>query len=95
VNKVNHPILLNPRTIKPWETQKAFDTLYQLAGTNTKGHNLGNMAKVFGIDDPFPDIDGSMIWQLWKEKKETLIEDYCASDVRITRELYKRIRDWV
>jgi len=93
-NNVSSPLLVHPRTIKPWETDKVFDTLYQLAGTNTKGHSLSNMAKLFQLEDRAPDIDGSLVWDLWRDGEHKLVAEYCENDVQLVRQLYKRIAEW-
>jgi len=94
-NNVGYSLLPHPRNIKPWETSKAVDTLYQLAGTDRKGMSLGNLAKLYGLNDAYPDIDGSMVWQMWKDGMETQVADYCAGDVRLVRALYYRIREFL
>lgn len=93
-NNVPYSFLPHPRTTKPWETMRAFDTLYQLAGPERKGYSLGNMAKLFDLLDDAPDIDGSMVWPLWKAGDYNLIADYCANDVELTRQLFNRIWEW-
>jgi predicted PolB exonuclease-like 3'-5' exonuclease len=94
VHGLNDPLLPNPREMKPWDTMKVFDTLYQLAGTNTKGMGLANVCKLFGIESAMPDIDGSMVWQMWQDGEHSKVADYCEDDVRMTRELFYRIREY-
>lgn len=94
VNDVDS-IFLPKREYKPWFTEHAFDTLYQLAGTKYSGHSLGNMAKVFGIPDKYPGVDGSLIWDMHKQGLHSVIKDYCENDVWITRQLYKRMDGFV
>jgi predicted PolB exonuclease-like 3'-5' exonuclease len=94
VNEVDS-LFLPRRDNKPWETSKVFDTLYQVAGKDFKGHSLGNMAKLFGIKDKYPDVDGSMIWDMYREGLLDSISEYCINDVEITRQLYKRINPYV
>lgn len=94
-NNVGYSFLPHPRTIKPWETQRVADTLWLLAGNERKGMSLGNMAKLFGLNDAHPDVNGSMVWQMWKDGMETQVADYCDGDVRLTRALYYRIRDFL
>ena len=94
-NHVNYAFLPNPRQVKPWDTMKVTDTLYQLAGTERKGMSLGNMAKLFGIEDPLSGIDGSMVWQMFRDGRIAEIEEYNCVDVEITRALYHRIRPWL
>ena len=80
--------------IKPWDTSKVFDTLGMLAGRDTKGYSLGNMAKLFGIIDPMENLDGSMVWEMWKSGLHNAVGEYCANDVSITRSLYNRIKEF-
>jgi hypothetical protein len=92
-----HQILspyLPPANAKPWEFEKVFDTLEALAGKDKQGYGLGNMARLFNIPDKFKDVDGSMIWDLWKLGLHESIGQYCANDVEITRNLFNRIADW-
>lgn len=86
---------LPDKQIKPWEMDKAFDTLYQLAGKDFKGHSLGNVCKVFGIPDNYPDVDGSMIWDMYREGLAESIQQYCANDVCMTRQLFNRIEGYL
>ena len=94
-NNVPYSFLPNPRTIKPWETSKVVDTLAVLAGRDFKGMSLGNLAKLYGLNDAHPDVDGSMVWQMWREGMETQVADYCAGDVRLVRALYHRIKEFL
>jgi 3'-5' exonuclease len=93
-NKVPYSFLPRPREVKPWDTMKVFDTLYQLEGTERKGYSLGNMARLFDLVDDCPGTDGSMVWDMWKAGEKRAIADYCANDVEITRQLFNRIREW-
>lgn len=94
-NNVVYSFLPHPRTIKPWETSKVVDPLTILAGRDFKGMSLGNLAKLYGLNDAHPDIDGSMVWQMWRDGMESQVADYCAGDVRLVRALYYRIRDFL
>jgi len=94
VHGINSPLLPNPRSIKPWETMKVFDTLYQLGGGNNKGYSLANMAKLLNIPDKFPDVDGSMVWDMWQKGMHNEVADYCEEDVRIVRHLFNAMREF-
>lgn len=93
-NSVPYYLLPHPRDLKPWERTKAFDTMQVLSMGNTKGYSLGNMCKLFNIPDPFPDVDGSQVWAMWMNGECDKVADYNAADVKMVRELYKRIREW-
>jgi len=91
-NKVNLSYWVPcPNKVRPWETERLFDTLHILAGRDTKGYSLGNMGKLFGIKDRYPEIDGSMIWDLYTQCKLNDITAYCENDVMMVRDLYKRM----
>jgi 3'-5' exonuclease len=50
-----------------------------------------DVAAFLGIEDRSNGIDGSMIYDLYKEGRIEEIKTYCMSDVECVREIYKRI----
>ena len=48
------------------------------------------MARLYGIPNPFPDLDGGKVEEM---NLKTLVE-YCANDVKMTRELARRTFGW-
>lgn len=94
-NKIPYAPLPHPRRIKAWETEKVVDTMYALGGREKKGYSLGAMCKLFGINDPNPEVDGSMVWDIFRAGRIREIEDYNVADVEMVRELYRRIREWI
>ena len=78
-----------PFDAKPWDTNP-FDTLVQWDSDRQKMISLDKLAKALGIQGK-SDIDGSMVYGMWKEGKFDEIAQYCADDVRMVRDVYKRI----
>jgi len=76
-----------PFDAKPWEYNLVYDTMIQWDAKNfTK---LDKLAKAFGIEGK--SMDGSKVYQMWKEGKHQEIADYCAKDVEMVRAVYKRM----
>lgn len=72
---------------KPWELNP-FDTMTQWDAKNFCG--LDKLLKAFNIGSK-GDVDGSMVYEMWKDGKHDEIAAYCRSDVENTRKLYKRM----
>ena len=53
-----------------------------------KARSLKAVAKMYGIDNPLPDLDGSMS----ADMDEATLAAYCANDVRMTFELARRTK---
>ena len=77
-----------PFNAKPWD-ESPYDTMSQWDQKNMV--SLDKIAKAFGIEGK-SDIDGSMIWGMFKESKFKEIAEYCEDDVRMAREVYKRMK---
>lgn len=60
----------------------------QAPGVRYRG--LKALAEMYGIDNPLPDLDGSMV----AEMDGLTLTQYCANDVRMTRELANRTRGY-
>ena len=63
-------------TMTKWSTQKRI--------------SMDKLARVLGIDGK-GDVDGSMVWDMYQRGEDKAIADYCADDVRMVREIYKRM----
>lgn len=63
-------------TMTKWSTQKRI--------------SADKLARVLGIKGK-SDIDGSMVWDMHQRGEHQAIADYCADDVRMVREIYKRM----
>ena len=84
-----------PHTIKPWDTHTCIDTLHVLSRGDRSGYGLADMCERLGIESLVPDVDGSMVWELWKANDRMAINKYCADDVQLVRGLFNRIREWI
>ena len=85
--------LINNIQIYPFTLKSIIDlrdkiNAYRYGPTRGK---LKEYAKIINI--PTEDIDGSDIAQLCINKNYKLLEKYLATDLKITDELYKRVRD--
>jgi hypothetical protein len=92
------PYMPNPQALKPWQLgQTVVDTMLALKpfGLQPKGFSLSDMCRLFGIPDPMPDVDGSMVWDMWKAGDTDRLAEYCASDVVMLRKLFNRISPWL
>ena len=50
-----------------------------------------NLAKALGIEGK-TDMDGSKVWDAWRDKEAQKVFDYCLDDVRMVREIYNRMQ---
>ncbi len=64
--------------------------LYNWGQAPGQMRGLKTVAKIFGIPNPLPDVDGSMVATM---DDEALVA-YCANDVRLTQELARRTWGW-
>lgn len=85
---IKPPIWL-PFDARPWDTDRVYDTMTQWAGHGGK-ISLDNLAAALGIPGK-NGIDGSMIYDMWAEGRIDEIAEYCIADVRITREIHRRM----
>ncbi len=91
VNQVPFPPELKAAMdAKPWEGVRVYDTMTQWAGFKNRV-SLDNLCKAFGIQGK-GDIDGSKVWDYVKAGRISEIAEYCKNDVRMTREVYKRMK---
>ncbi len=76
-----------PRDPKPWD-KTVFDTMQAWAGTRGT-ISMDNLCGALGLvgKDGF---DGSMVADAWDRGEHERIAEYCADDVRKTREVWRR-----
>ena len=93
VNKVNpHGIISRAAQAKPWETDRVYDTMLQWGGSGAKpGGSLDKLCKALSIKSPKGDITGATVWDAVKAGRIAEVADYCAGDIRATREVHKRL----
>lgn len=89
INGIEPPsCILKAMNAKPWDDCIA-DTKLMWAQDKSRQLSLDTMCFVLGIDGK-GDFDGSMVAETWLKDPLKVIE-YCKNDVRITREVYKRL----
>lgn len=81
------PLDFIPFNSKPWELNP-YDTMAQWDQKNSV--KLDKIARAFGIEGK-GDVDGSMVYQMWKDGKFDEIAQYCKDDVELTRRVYKKM----
>jgi len=81
------PATAFPRDPKPWE-KVINDTMFMWAGA--KGTiGMDKLCEILGIEGK-GDFDGKMVADAWANGDHQRIADYCADDVRRTREIHQR-----
>lgn len=69
---------------------RAFCTMQAWAGFKDR-ISLDNLAKILGLKSHKDGFDGSMVYEAWMAGEKQKIADYCAADVNLTRDIYRRI----
>lgn len=78
-----------PRDPKPWD-KTIFDTMTAWSGV--KGSiSMDNLCDAFGIPGK-GDFSGADVAEAWAAGEHQKIADYCADDVRRTREIWRRFQ---
>ncbi len=89
INSVKPPSqIIKAMAAKPWDSCIA-DTMLMWSSDSQKRASMDKLCRVFGIPGK-GDFDGSMVADTWPVDPHKVIE-YCADDVRRTREIYKRL----
>ena len=76
-----------PRDPKPWD-KTIFDTMTAWAGARGSV-SMDNLCKALSIEGK-GDFDGSQVAEAWAAGEHQKIAEYCADDVRRTREIWRR-----
>lgn len=76
-----------PWSAKPWDNNP-FCTMMQWDGKNYI--SIDKLARAMGIEGK-GDIDGSMVYKLWKNGKHEKNKAYCIDDVEMVRKIAKRM----
>jgi hypothetical protein len=82
------PHLAFPIHPAPW-SDRVFDTMIQWAGTGNR-ISLNDLCSALDIEGK-GDIDGSMVYDYYAAGKVGELLQYCANDVTITREVWRRM----
>lgn len=77
-----------PFNAKSWDSQ-IFDTMTYFAGFGNR-ISLDKLSKALGLEGK-TGITGADVWPMYKAGKIAEIAEYCAHDVSITRDVYKRL----
>ncbi|MBN8189511.1 ribonuclease H-like domain-containing protein [Salipiger thiooxidans] len=76
-----------PRDPKPWD-KTIFDTMTAWAGARDR-ISMDNLCQALGLTGK-EGFDGSMVADAWANGEHERIAEYCADDVRKTREVYRK-----
>lgn len=87
INQVNPPYFI-PFNAKSWD-ERIFDTMTYWAGFGNRV-SLDNLCDILGIKSD-NNHTGADVYPMYQDGKIAEIASYCADDVRITREVYKRL----
>jgi hypothetical protein len=72
-------------------TEKVYCTMQAWKGFGVKaGGSLDSICKVLGLKGK-DGVCGADVWGLWEKGEYKKIDDYCKDDVKLTREVYKRL----
>jgi len=77
-----------PFNAKPW-SDDVYDTMLKWDSKNFTSQD--KICQALGIDGK-GDIDGSMVYQYWKDGRFEEISAYCQNDVETVRKIHKRMR---
>jgi hypothetical protein len=87
INRVPVPIWW-PHNARPWD-DSINDTMLMWAGHGNR-ISLANLCNALGIESD-NEMDGSMVCDMVMAGRLQEVADYCADDVRITRECWRRM----
>ena len=85
INRVPVPAWF-PRNARPWD-DSINDTMLMWAGHGGR-ISLANLCEALGVESN-NDTDGSMVCDMYLQGQIEKIAEYCADDVRITRECWR------
>ena len=83
-----------PINFRRYTKEPLFDTMLEWTFWNydrEKSPKLDTLAKVLGLPSSKDDMDGSMVWQYYKDGKMEDICKYCMKDVELTRQVYYKM----
>lgn len=88
---------IKPRTdisFARYRNTPIYDTMCEWSLWNmdyNKMQKLDTLAKVLGLPTSKDEMDGSMVWDYYKEGRIEEINKYCMKDVELTMKVYKRM----
>lgn len=75
---------------KPWDTNLA-DTMLLWHPERDRKISLDALCRALGVPTSKGDLDGSKVFQAWKDGRIADIAAYCRADVEATRQCYQRM----
>lgn len=82
------PTFKLPFNAKPWG-EDVYDTMVKWDAKSFTSQD--KLCQALGIEGK-GDMDGSMVYGYWKDGRHSEIEDYCKSDVKTVRKIYKKMK---
>lgn len=73
---------------KPWDHT---DTMLLWNPDTQRRISLDKLCKVLGVQTSKGDLDGSKVWQAFKDGRIVDIAKYCSADVEATRACYRKM----
>jgi hypothetical protein len=80
--------LLDAVKAKPWDIE---DTMLMWNPERDRKVTLERLCKALSVDTPKAEMDGSKVWDAYREGRLAAIADYCKHDVRAVRECHQRL----
>jgi len=79
-----------PPDMKPW-MNSVEDPMIMWAGTRDR-IKMDTLAEGLGFKSHKSEMDGSMVWEAYKDGEMDRIYDYCMTDVSLLRKIHNRLR---
>lgn len=79
-----------PFNAKPWDAQIG-DTMSMWNPERERRTSLDKLCKILGVKSPKGDLDGSKVWDYYRDGRIDEIADYCRGDVEATRSCYLKM----
>ncbi len=73
--------------VKPWG-KDVYDLMKKRFPGNGGAMRMKDLARIYGIEVPAEDVDGSQVLDLYRAEKFDPIREYVSSDVVVARKLY-------
>ncbi len=74
-----------------YRSDSVYDTMAEWACWSQDRIRLGDLAEALGIKSPKDAMDGSQVYDYYRDGRSEEIYEYCLKDVKATRSVYKRM----
>ena len=74
-----------------FRSEPVYDVMWEWERWGNRRTSLNTLARALGVETPKDGIDGSKVYDYYREGKLQDIYKYCLRDVRATREIYRRM----